>query len=598
MFNPKDNLLEQQLAVSGLEMHLDAIFNFLGARESNKANKDAYEDAVEYQEDVAKQINQYNDFAEQNEVTNFMQNRDFSFERALEENAYRDMLQDFQFLNASKEYEKSLALGSAQLGLNAEAAASGIAAEQDVINEAFIQAQFQHTNNKSALNEVLAEQRLNQQAVNLNKVDLDLAEMSNMTARQELGLERMDKLADRKSLAVQMAGTEFDLESIGLEKIGTQYDLQQLGLDEADIGLQQAALNLDLSSLDVDRKKLDLDRLSRQTDRQGLQVRLQGIKSQQKFGQEIIQNNLDELARNNATVKTSALVQGLIAQGAVETGQAGKSQAKARQSTAADLQRSLMALDNEMSGKYKQAAMQMAEINADASLARQEVALDQQRIAIEEAGIDLQGQKIDIAAGKIGLQGSRLNLQRQGIGIQRGRVGLAQGQLDIKAGRVGLDQAQLAIQGERIGIQEAGIDVRERDLDIALAGIGVDRERASLSEAEIQAAIERGQYDYTYNEAVISANLESAINQSQRNIEQINLEREVADLNTISEIMIKPEQLPYAPDPVMPPLPIFTERMDVMPGYTPPPQYTNPFLAGARGLFSDIKSAATLGLFG
>ena len=572
---------------------LGGIFGASSASKSNRQQKKAYEKQKKLQKEIAARTNQHNDLLDETDYTNYMAMRDYSHETSLNNWNYGKVIQDYKYLADTKEYEKSLAIGNAQLGLNAKGAAQGIQAEQDALNEAFIQNELARTNNYSSLNAVLTEQRFNLQAENLNRANLDLAEASNMTARQTLDLERMDKMADRKSLAIQMGDTFLDLESIGLEKIGTQYDLQQLGLDSQDLGLQAESLGFDLSSLDVDRKNLDLARLSRKADRQEQQVRLQGIKSQQKFGQEAIQTNLDQLASSNTALKTSAMIQGLIAQGQVEaTGQAGKSTAKRKQSALADMQRSLMALDNEMAGRYKQAAMQAAQINADASLARQNVSIDLQRIGLAEAGIDLQEQDIDIAAGKIGVQGRRLGLQQQGIGIQANRVGLAQGQLDIRADRVGSAQAQLGVQGERIGIQEAGIDVRESDLDISLAGLQLNREGIGLNEARIQEAINQAQYDYNYNEAVLTANMDSRIKEAQRNVEQIQLEREVADVNTVENIMIKPEQLPYAPEPQLPPERIFVERMEAIPGFVPPPQMQSVWAP----LISGIGNAASAGL--
>ena len=105
-------------------------------------------------------------------------------------------------------------------------------------------------------------------------------------------------------------------------------------------------------------------------------VRLQGIKDQQAFGQMAIQENIDQLMKQNALQKETAMVEGLMAQGQAELAQAGKSRGKGLLSTTLALGRSLRALDGELSGRYKQAAIQMAELNADASLQETSIGLE------------------------------------------------------------------------------------------------------------------------------------------------------------------------------------------------------------------------------
>ena len=54
------------------------------------------------------------------------------------------------------------------------------------------------------------------------------------------------------------------------------------------------------------------------------------------------------------------MIDSLVAQGTAQLGQAGKSTAKGVQANMAALQRSLMALDTEMSGRRVSAHLQMA----------------------------------------------------------------------------------------------------------------------------------------------------------------------------------------------------------------------------------------------
>jgi hypothetical protein len=100
---------------------------------------------------------------------------------------------------------------------------------------------------------------------------------------------------------------------------------------------------------------------------------LQGIRSRKAFGNLGFQNTVEQLMTQSALAKEAEMVKNLVAEGSIQAaGQAGRSTAKGLQSNMAQLQRGLQALDSEVSGKYKQAAVQLAELNADASLKHEE----------------------------------------------------------------------------------------------------------------------------------------------------------------------------------------------------------------------------------
>ena len=193
------------------------------------------------------------------------------------------------------------------------------------------------------------------------------------------------------------------------------------------------------------------------TKEQGIRIR--GIKDQQATGQFKIQSTINDLMTEGSIQKESAMVEGLIAQGRAELGQAGKSTKKGQQSIAAALHRGLRSLSNQLDGTYKKAAIQLAELNADANLQ---------------------------------LSGAELNLQR------------------------------------------------------------------------INQAISVAQEDYVFNNKVIDLNIESAIEAAERNIKDIMLDRDVADLNVEANRMLRPSKLPYQPKPVKPPARIFLDRMEVL----------------------------------
>lgn len=300
MFNPKENLLDQQLAVSGLEMSwgfaaigagmsvLGGIMGSRSASKSNRAAREAERKQREHNEKVAKLTNEHNDKLDAADKANYYAMREYSHETNLQNWQRGAEIQDFEYLNTLKQYQKDQAIGNAQLGLNAVAEADGIQAEQDAIKEAFIQHNFQHQDNMSALKQ---------------------AYFDGNIGRQEQGLQ------------------------------------------------------------------------------------LEGIQNRKKFAGQNLQADMMQLASQNALSKETAMVESLMAQGATQTGQAGRSTAKAQQANRANLHRSLMALESELSGRNKKAAIAMAEINADASLAELGVGLNLSKIenAIKNAEATAQG---------------------------------------------------------------------------------------------------------------------------------------------------------------------------------------------------------------
>jgi len=143
-------------------------------------------------------------------------------------------------------------------------------------------------------------------------------------------------------------------------------------------------------------------------------VQLQGIRSQRNLGTAAIQNNVDQLMTQGSLAKESAMVEGLMAKGESSLGQAGKSRQKAKQSTTASLQRGIISLSSELTGKRKAAAIELAQLNAESSLAETGVGLNLQKInnaiasAEEEANYN---SKVSAANMSSFLAQSKLNLE-------------------------------------------------------------------------------------------------------------------------------------------------------------------------------------------
>lgn len=275
MFNPKENLLDQQLAESGLEMQFLKDLLTGGAHSRNEAARKNEKEARKHQKKIAKLTNKHNDLLDAADKENYRRQRDFAHESNIRNWERSKEIQDFQYLSQLKQYQKSQAIGNKQLRLNAKAAAQGIAAETSIIEEAFIQQQFQHQ-----------------------------ASMSDLKEAYTQGMfERRDQ-----------------------------------------------------------------------------NIKLAGIRSQKQFGMANLMNELGQQETKTALQKESAMVDNLISEGTAQLGQAGKSTAKGLQANMASLQRGLMTLDAEMSGRRVSAHLQMAELQTDASLAEMSVGLNLERI--------------------------------------------------------------------------------------------------------------------------------------------------------------------------------------------------------------------------
>lgn len=299
MFNTKENLLDQQLAVSGLEMSIDPftaisagmslVSGIMGAKSASSQNRkarEAQEAQEKYQAKIARITNKHNDKLDAADQANYYAMREYSHETNLRNWEHGKEIQDFQYAQQLKQFERSAAIADTQLGLNARGEALGFEAEQAAIEELFTQQQFQHRQSMDALKQTYVEQNINQQ--------------------------------------------------------------EQF-------------------------------------------VKLQGIRSRKEFGGLSFQNTVEQLMTQGALARETEMVKSLVAQGAAQaSAQAGKVNVKTQQSKMAGLHRGLMTLESELSGKYKQAAIQMAELNADSSLQEAGVGLNVERIqaAINNAETD------------------------------------------------------------------------------------------------------------------------------------------------------------------------------------------------------------------
>tara|TARA_R110000751_G_scaffold205423_1_gene309648 strand:- start:7808 stop:9211 length:1404 start_codon:yes stop_codon:yes gene_type:complete len=160
-----------------------------------------------------------------------------------------------------------------------------------------------------------------------------------------------------------------------------------------------------------------------------------------------------------------------------------------------------------------------------------------------------------------------------------------------------LQRGLMSLERQMTGeVTQAQIKMLELSADASLQqlGVGLNLERVSntITEAEAEA---------DYNKKISKANMDSFLAQSSRNIKDIELQKQFADLNTQASQILFPERLGYNPKPELPPERIFVPRMEVEAGYvaTPAQQSTSaPVLSGLIGAGSALVGQNFSGLFG
>ena len=293
MFNPKgSNLLDEQLAVSGLEMSVEPITtaaavvsagtavvntvgSFFGARSANKKAKAARRKASAQAKKMAKLTNKHNAKLDKRDVLNYRRDRNFTHNTNIKNWRRGKEIQDYKFAQSLRQFEKSRDINREQKQLNRLAFKQGLDTEKQSIQDQFLKQQFDSETALSSLKEVYAEQSLNKKE---------------------------------------------------------QY------------------------------------------------VQLQGIRSQRNLGTAAIQNNVDQLMTQGSLAKESAMVEGLMAEGESSLGQAGNTRQKRKQSSRADIQRGIISLSSELTGKRQAAGIELAQLNAESSLAETGVGLNLQKI--------------------------------------------------------------------------------------------------------------------------------------------------------------------------------------------------------------------------
>ena len=229
MINKNYDLLGEQLAESGLEMNIapaiagaliggatsivGGLFGAKQASDSNKAAEDAYEKQVEAAEEAAKKINKYNKKVHKVDIQNYQNNRAFELETLTRKWRYDNEIKDYQFLQAVKQYGKSVENTNDRLTYNSIAAMQASEAENNALNDLRVEDAFSRQG------------MLVDQLQNTGKAALGQAGNSRTKALQSsiAALGRNSAIMDA-SLSSSVEQTQRNLQQIGMQRYAA--DLQ------------------------------------------------------------------------------------------------------------------------------------------------------------------------------------------------------------------------------------------------------------------------------------------------------------------------------------------------------------------------------------
>lgn len=222
MFNPKvNNLLDDQLSVSGLEMNawgavisagasiVGGIFGASEADKQNDANEKAQKEAEKAAEEAAEATNEYNQEVFEADVANYYNNRNFEYETALIDYQYQQAIRDYEYRAVLDQYAKSVEDAEAQLTFNSIAAADAYQAEQ------------------AALNDIFAEDAFNQQQAIIDKLIVEgqaglgqAGNSRNKAVQSALAGAGLQKQAGIASIEGAIEQSQRNMQAIAMDKLG------------------------------------------------------------------------------------------------------------------------------------------------------------------------------------------------------------------------------------------------------------------------------------------------------------------------------------------------------------------------------------------
>jgi hypothetical protein len=120
--------------------------------------------------------------------------------------------------------------------------------------------------------------------------------------------------------------------------------------------------------------------LEGQLNQRAIQPELDAVVQKDRLGQYSIQDTVKQLVEQTAFEKENALVKNLQQLGAADLRQA--SRAKGRQATLGDFYRQMSQLDASLTGRQRQAAVQLTQLGVETSLARKRLGFELERVSL------------------------------------------------------------------------------------------------------------------------------------------------------------------------------------------------------------------------
>ena len=136
---------------------------------------------------------------------------------------------------------------------------------------------------------------------------------------------------------------------------------------------------------------------------------------------------------------------------------------------------------------------------------------------------------------------------------------------------------------------KAGVDLLKVYVDASLGETQV-----GLNLDMIELGINAAKEEVKFNNRVLTANMQSAIGQMERNIQQINLQKLGADLQAEANLNLFPEKFDYAPEPQIRPDRIFVEPQQVEAQQVPKGPRVATGVEAAVNIVGEIGQAATM----
>ena len=207
---------------------VDVIGGLFGASQADQQNREAqerYEAQVKQQKEIARATNKYNREVFRADKQNYNAQRDYQFQIATQNWQRQNEIQDFQYLQSLREYQKDIRIRDQQLNFNDLAAKQAFSNESAALAGLFTQQMFDRQDQVMGLQKALAENVLNRRTTQL--------EMQSVANKGIFG-----SAAIQENLKEFTKKTDFEKESALIENAKAQ---GQVGLMQAGGSRRKAA---------------------------------------------------------------------------------------------------------------------------------------------------------------------------------------------------------------------------------------------------------------------------------------------------------------------------------------------------------------------